>query len=427
MRAVRRLLSIDEARTAVLDAVAPLGTERVHVREGLGRVLAEDVVAAHDVPPFDNSAMDGFALAAGPAGRELAVVGESRAGAPAASAPGEGEAIRVSTGAVVPAGSEAVVPVEQTRPAGADASGGGASGGGGPSGSGGASGGGEVASGASGERIEVTADVSPGQHVRRAGEDIRQGATVLRRGALLGAAELGVAVVAGRAELEVARRPRVALLITGDELREPGEPLGPGEIHESNGTTLGALAKQAGAEIVHHGRVGDSRGATERAIAEALDQADVLVLSGGVSVGPHDHVKPALEANGVQERFWRVALRPGKPTWFGTTQEKLVFGLPGNPVSAMVTFLLFLRPALAKLQGAPAETRRVRVELGESMPRNPGRDEAVRVRLEGGVALPTGPQGSHQLSSMLNADGLAIVTAGEGAAERGETVVVELI
>jgi molybdopterin molybdotransferase len=392
---VARLLSIDEARSAVLDATAPLGAERVPVDDALGRVLAEDVAAAGDVPPFDNSAMDGFALAAGPAGRELEIVGESRAGSPAGSAPGPAQALRVSTGALLPAGTEAVIPVEQTR--------------------------------ADDGRVTVEAEVRAGQHIRRAGEDMRRGQRVLTAGTVLGPAEVGVAVVAGRAELDVGRRPRVAILVTGDELRAPGEPLGPGEIHESNGTTLGALARLAGAAAVSRRRVGDTREATERAIAEAIAATDVLVLSGGVSVGPHDHVKPALEANGVAERFWRVALRPGKPTWFGRSEDTLVFGLPGNPVSAMVTFLLFVRPALAKLQGADPRARRVRARLTEPVRRNPGRDEAVRVRLEDGRATPTGPQGSHQLTSMLGADGLALVTAGEGVAEAGAAVEVELI
>ena len=394
-----RLLTIDEARAAVLAEVVALGSERVHVDDALGRVLAEEVVAEHDVPPFDNSAMDGFALAAGPAGRTLTLVGESRAGAPAGRAPTEDEAIRVSTGAAVPPGTEAVVPVEQTT--------------------------------TEDGRVTVEAEVRPGQHLRRAGEDVRKGATVLTRSTRMGPAEMGLAVVAGRESVEVARRPRVALLVTGDELRDPGEPLGPGEIHESNGTTLGALTRAAGGAIASRARVGDSRDATVASIGVALAGADVLVLSGGVSVGPHDHVKPALAANGVEEVFWRVALRPGKPTWFGRNEDTLVFGLPGNPVSAMVTFLLFVRPALAELQGADPEATRVRARLGEPVERNPGRDEAVRVVLRhddsGRVAAPTGPQGSHQLSSMLAADGLAIVTAGEGAAQPGETVEVELI
>ena len=392
---VRRLLSIDEARAAVLGAVVPLDAEAVHVDDALGRVLAEDVVAAHDVPPFDNSAMDGFAVAAGPAGRTLALVGESRAGAPAERTPGATEAIRVSTGAAVPPGTEAVVPVEQTT-----------------SGDG---------------RVTVEAEVRPGQHLRRAGEDVRAGDTVLTSGSVMGPAEMGIAVVAGRAEVRLARRPRVALLITGDELKDPGEPLGPGEIHESNGTALGALTHAAGGVVASRARVGDSRDATITAIGVALGGADVLVLSGGVSVGPHDHVKPALEANGVDEVFWRVALRPGKPTWFGRNDDTLVFGLPGNPVSAMVTFLLFVRPALAKLQGADPRAKRIRAVLTERVERNPGRDEAVRVRLSDGAATPTGPQGSHRLSSMVDADGLAIVRAGEGAADAGDGVEVELI
>ena len=390
------LLSIDDARATVLGAVGALPTEEVPVGEALHRVLAEDVAAASDVPSFDNSAMDGFIVTPGPAGRRLRVVAESRAGAPAERPPGDGEAVRVSTGAVVPAGAGGVVPVEQV----AESDG----------------------------AIETRAETAEGQHVRRPGEDVRAGATVLRAGTRLGAAELGIAVVAGRATLTCARRPRVAILATGDELRPPGEPLGPGEINESNGITLGALVSTAHGDVVERAVVKDDPGATREAIAAALGRSDVLILSGGVSVGPHDHVKPALDALGVEERFWRVALRPGKPTWFGTHGETLVFGLPGNPVSAMVTFLLFVRPALAALQGADPAITRIAAPLTEPVPRNPGRDEAVRVSLDAdGRATPTGPQGSHQLSSMVGADGLAIVTAGKGEAAAGERVSVELI
>ena len=394
-----RLLPIDDARAVVLDAVRPLDAEEVAVEEALGRVLAEDVAAAHHVPPFANSAMDGFLVAAGDAGRTLTVTGESRAGAPADGPPGAGEALRVSTGAVVPEGAEAVIPVENV----AEQDG----------------------------TITTNAPSTAGQHIRAAGEDVEGGTTVLTAGTLMTAAEIGLAVIAGRARVSVTRRPRVTVLATGDELVPPGEPLGPGQIHDSNALTLAALATKAGAEVVARAHVRDTERDTSDKLAAALDASDVVIVSGGVSVGPHDHVKPALEALGVQERFWRVALRPGKPTWFGTRDETLVFGLPGNPVSAMVTFLLFARPALARLEGADPTQTRIRARLTEAVPRNPGRDEAVRVTLadteHGREATPTGPQGSHQLTSMLGADGLALITQGDREAARGELVTVELV
>jgi len=389
------LLTIDEARSLVLRTVAALDTEDVPIADALDRVLAEDVVAAHDVPSFANSAMDGFAVRSGPAGRELRIVGESRAGAPATVALGEGEAIRISTGAAVPDGADAVVPAE-------DATDGGGT-------------------------VTTAIDLSAGHHVRSAGEDLRAGATVLGAGTLLGAAELGLAVEAGRATVRCARRPRVAVLATGDELVAPGEPLRHGQLHNSNATTLAALARRAGAELASVGEVEDDREATRAAIERALDGTDVVLLTGGVSVGPHDHVKPALAALGVDEVFWRVAMRPGKPLWFGRRGSQVVFGLPGNPVSAMVCFLLFARPALQVMQGAPPPPARVRAVLGTAVPRQRARDEAVRVRLDNGRATPTGPQGSHQLRSMLGADALAIVPRGEGEMPAGAEVEIERI
>jgi molybdopterin molybdotransferase len=389
-------LTIDEARERVLAAVKqPLPAEAVAVQRALGRVLAEDVAAERDVPAFDNSAMDGFAVRSGPAGRTLHVVGESRAGAPAASTVGEGEAVRISTGAAMPGGADAVLQIERVT--------------------------------VDGGRVTLDDAVEPGRNVRPAGDDLRAGATVLPAGTRMGAAEVGLAVACGRATVSCARVPRVVVLATGDELVAPGAPLSPGELHETNGLTLAALATQAGAKVVRTEVVRDTETETRAAIAGALEEADVLVLSGGVSVGPHDHVKPALQALGVDEVFWRVALRPGRPTWFGTRGETLVFGLPGNPVSAMVTFLLFARPALAALQGASHQPERLAARLGAAIPRHPDRDECVRVTLREGVAMPTGPQGSHQLRSMLGADGLAIVPAGAGTLEEGAHVVVERI
>jgi molybdopterin molybdotransferase len=391
------LISIEEGRGRVLAAVRPLDTEPVALADGRGRVLAEDLTSAVNVPPFDSSAMDGFALVAGPAA-ELEVVGESRAGHPWARPVAAGAAVRISTGAAVPVGATAVIPVERTSETGA--------------------------------KVEVE-ETSEGANIRRAGEDLRAGDVVLERGTMLGPAELGVAASVGRAELRCGRRPRVALLVTGDELVQPGDALGAGQIYTSNGFALAAQIEATGGEVVFRETVPDTAEATHDALGRALAAAGVVVASGGVSVGPHDHVKGALRALGVEEHFWGVALRPGKPTWFGTRDDVLVFGVPGNPVSAMVTFQLFARPALAALQGADPGVRRATAILDEPVRRNPRREQAVRVRLrhaeDGLHALTTGEQGSHMLTSMLGADGLALVAAGEGELDVGERVEVELL
>jgi molybdopterin molybdotransferase len=391
-------IPIAEARKRVLAAVQRLGDEDVAVSDALGRVLATDLTSELAVPPFDSSAMDGFAVIAGPEG-ELRVVAEARAGHPADRPVQAGEAIAISTGAAVPEGATAVIPVERTEPAG--------------------------------DIVRVEAS-EPGANIRRAGEDVAAGDVVLHAGDVLAPAALGVAASVGRAVVRCTRRPRVALLVTGDELTEPGEPLAPGGIYSSNGYALAGQVERAGAELVLRERVGDTAEATRSAIGTALDGADVLVISGGVSVGPHDHVKAALTALGVEERFWGVSLRPGKPTWFGTRGDRLAFGLPGNPVSAMVTFQLFVRPALAALQGADPGVTRVVAELAEPLARNPRREQAVRVRLTPGeprwLAAPTkAAQGSHVLTSMLGADGLALIAPGEGDAPAGEQVEVELL
>jgi molybdopterin molybdotransferase len=392
------VISLDDARAAVVAAVRPLEAERVAIRAARGRVLAEDVTAGADVPPFANSAMDGFAVLAGPAGRELRVVDESRAGRPARRAVAEGEAIRISTGAPIPEGATAVVPVELVA-----------------------------------ERDGMVVpqhEVRPHANIRDAGEDLPAGTVVVARGTRLGAGELAAAVGAGRAELRCARRPRVALLATGDELVPAGAPLAPGQIHNSNAVALAALAEREGAEVVLDEVVPDDRARTDDALARALGAADVVAVSGGVSVGPHDHVKPALASAGVEKRFWRVALKPGKPAWFGQRADTLAFGLPGNPVSAVVCFLLLVRPALRGLQGAePLAPRSVAV-LAEPIRRSPDREQAVRVRLRPGDdgmprARPTGAQGSHLLSSLVGADGLAMVPAGEGELEAGARVAIE--
>jgi molybdopterin molybdotransferase len=391
------LIAVAEARERVLAAVRVLPAEPVPVADALSRVLAEDVQSELDVPPFDPSAMDGFALVAGPAG-ELRVIGESRAGRPFEGRVEPRTAVRISTGARMPAGADAVVPVERTG---------------------------------RGDGVVEVPETAPGDNVRRAGEDIRAGATVLRAGAVIGPPEAGVLCSVGRSEAACALQPRVAVVVTGDELAEPGEPLGPGRIYGSNGVALAAAVARAGGTVASLRTVPDEAADTRRALESSLASADLLVVSGGVSVGAHDHVRPALIELGVEERFWGVRLKPGKPTWFGVRGPTLAFGLPGNPVSALVTFQLFVRPALRSLQGAPPEATRATAVLEEPVERSPRREQAVRCRLraadDGWHAALTGPQGSHVLTSLVGADALALVPAGEGELAAGERVEIELL
>jgi molybdopterin molybdotransferase len=396
----RSLITVADARALVLEAVRPLAAEHVGIDDALGRVLARDVRAAANVPSFPSSAMDGYAILAGAAARRLRIVGESRAGAPSERRPKEDEAIRISTGAAVPDGASAVIPQENVSVDG-------------------------------GATIETEAAVAPGENIRRPGEDMRQGTTILTAGTQLGAVELGAATAAGAGTLEVSRRPRVSVLCTGDELRPPGEPLRPGQIHNSNAPMLTGLAAGAGSVTTPAERLPDDRGATEAGISAALRSADVVLISGGVSVGPHDHVKPVLATLGVEEIFWGVALQPGKPTWFGTRDgNTYVFGLPGNPVSAAVTFSLFAAPALAALQGlTPHAGLEREAALGQEVRSNPRREQAVRVRLQrdgqGVRAFLNGAQGSHILTSLVGADALAMIPPGDGLLPAGTMVALQ--
>ena len=395
------LIAIEEARRRVLEEVHGLDAEEVPLDRALGRVLAAEVRSPIDVPPFDGSAMDGFAVAE-PEGGELRVIGESRAGQPSQTAVSQGTAIAISTGAAIPDGTRAVVPVERTVEC--DGS--------------------------------VRAEPVPEHaNIRRAGEDVRAGAQVMDAGHELTPAAVGVLAGVGVAAPLCARRPRVCLLATGDELVDPGGELAPGTIWSSNPLALAGQAERAGAEVLGTETVADDPVATRAALERALATADVICVSGGVSVGAHDHVKGALALLEVRERFWGVALQPGKPTWFGVAERTggraLVFGLPGNPVSAMVTFHLFARPALRALQGADPRPRTGSAVLDEPLRRNPRREQAVRCALtvgdDGWHARSTGPQGSHVLTSMLGADALAMVPRGDGELEAGKRVDVELL
>jgi molybdopterin molybdotransferase len=401
-----QLIEIEEARRRVVERVSPLPAEDVPLRDALGRVLATEVGAADPVPGFDNSAMDGFAVRAAdtaPASADapvtLAVVDESRAGRPAGRAVGPGEAILISTGAMVPEGADSVVRVEDTS--------------------------------SRDGRVEIGVAIEPGRNVRRAGEDVRGGETVIPAGTRVGPAELGVIASVGREAVACARRPRCTVLTTGDELHEPGEPLAPGGIRNSNAHSIPALVERSGGDVVRVETVPDDPTATRAAIERALE-CDVVVICGGVSVGEHDHVRGELAELGVEEAFWGVALRPGKPTSFGAHPDgALVFGLPGNPVSAMVTFLLLARPALERMLGASTERRRATAILDEDYAKKPGRAHAVRCRLElrddGWHARSTGAQGSHVLTSMLGADALALIPSESGDVRAGERVAIELV
>ncbi|HWF31586.1 MAG TPA: gephyrin-like molybdotransferase Glp [Solirubrobacteraceae bacterium] len=399
-------LEIDDARRIVLKSVRPLDFVELSLDDALGRVLAGDVLADAPLPAFDSSAMDGWAVraadvASASASEPVALrpIGESRAGHPASQALAEGETIAISTGAMIPAGADAVVRVERTRRH------------------------------ESGSVVEVLEAVPAANDIRRAGEDVAQGAVVLRAGATLGPAEIGMHASLGRARALCSRAPRVSVLATGDELVAPGETGRPGTVRDSNSHSIAALARRAGAHVVRRATLPDDAAVTMAAIAEGAADSDALLLCGGVSVGEHDHVRPSLQRLDASQRFWGLALKPGHPTWFGTLGDALVFGLPGNPVSAMVTFALLAAPALRAMQGARDPHLSLTAALDGGYRKRAGRAHAVRctisARDDGWHARPTGPQGSHMLSSMLAADALAIVPGAVSELPDGARVRIE--
>jgi molybdopterin molybdotransferase len=418
------LLSVEVARDAVLAAARPTATERLPIGEALGRVAAEAAVARTSLPPWPNSAMDGYAIqaadtaAAGDAvPSRLDVIGEVRAGVAPDVTVRPGTAVRIATGARLPDGADAVVPVEATTPLDRD-------GRPGPRG--------REATGPLPATIDVHEVIRPGGSVRAAGSDLQQGATLVEAGDAIGAAAIALLAGAGVEAIVVHRKPRVAVLATGDEIRAPGEPLGPAGIPDANGPGLRALATAAGADVIDLGIatdvLEDVLARLRRGLAEG---ADAIIVAGGVSVGPFDVVKAAIETIGTID-LWRVAVQPGKPFAFGTADRPgggppvLVLGLPGNPVSGAVTFELFVRPAIRRMAGRRDVLRPVdRAVLGDEVTKSegrrafvrvialrdddgaPSRDEEgrVRVRLAGGAA----GQGSHVISALAVADGLAVI------------------
>ena len=379
------MLTVEDARERILSRIAPLGIERVEIMGALGRVLAEPIVARATIPPWPNSSMDGYALRAQDTNGEpveLAVVGRIIAGAMPSRALGAGESMRIFTGAPLPEGADAVVPQEDVA--------------------------------ASGDRVTVRGRIAPGAYVRPAGEDVRAGDVVVKPSGVIGAAEVGLLATLGYAQVRVYRRPRVAILSTGNELADLGSQPGPAQIPNTNTYSLMAQVIEAGGEPVNVGVAPDQLEAITERVRWGLAASDVLVTSAGVSVGELDLVREALERGGVELHLWQVSMRPGKPITFGTRGDRPVFGLPGNPVSAMVTFELFVRPALRRMAGAEMIDRpRLRARALERIA-NPGsRRGYLRVTLTAGAdgygARLTGEQGSAILRSMVLADGLAIV------------------
>ncbi len=398
MQLFEKLISYHEAVRLILENTPRLQVVRAPLEEAQGLVLAEDLQARFDSPPFDNSAVDGYALRSrdAVAGRTFRVVDEAPAGRPARKKVGEGEAIKIFTGGVIPEGADAVVMVENTS--------------------------------GWGEEFELKKAILPGNNVRRSGEDVRKGEVILRASTEVGAPEIALVATQGYGQLPVYRRPKIVVLSTGTELVEPGvRDLSPGEIFDSNSFALLAQALDAGADARRLYAASDDAKVLRATMEDALSSADVVVTSGGVSVGEKDLVKDALLSLGVEQVFWGIKLKPGKPVFFGTREDAGFFGLPGNPVSAMVCFELFVRPALMQMMGREDKRRpRIKVYFDEDVENRFGRMHAMRVRLfrtqKGWRAESVGAQGSGLVSSLTKADALALIGPESEGVQAGELV-----
>jgi molybdopterin molybdotransferase len=396
-------LHVDKARAAIRACIAPVsGIERLPVRAALGRVLAQDIVPAIDVPGHDNTAMDGFALRfadLGAGDTVLQEVGAALAGKAFAGSVGAGQCVRVTTGAVMPKGADTVVPLELVK--------------------------------ANGGKVSIPPGQKSGQHVRYAGEDLQKGVPVLAPGCALGPAELGLVASLGIGEVAVKRRLRVAFFSTGDELASIGTALKEGEVYDSNRYTLHGMLSRLGVEIHDLGVVRDDPAQLEAAFRKAAGLADAIVTTGGVSVGEADFVKPMMAKLG-EALFWRIAMRPGRPMAFGRIGEAFLFGLPGNPVAVMVTFYQFVREALLAMSGRAGDCTlpMLKVPAAEPLRKVAGRTEYQRGILfrEGGEwkVKTTGQQGSGVLRSMSEANCFIVLEHERGRIAAGEPVQVQL-
>ncbi len=394
--------TIEEVRSTILATVRATGSEEVPLGRAVGRVLVEPVVAHHDVPSFANSAMDGFAVRAediSSPGAVLEILEDVAAGQTASMVVGEGQAIKIMTGAPMPDGADTVVRVEDTS---------------------------EVAG-----KVTIATAPPKGTSVRPPGGDVTAGTTVFAAGARLTPAHVGTLATLGVVAPLVARAPRVAVMSTGDELVPPEtEELGPGMIRDSNRPMLLELVREAGADPIDMGRIPDDADVLRAALGRAAAESDLIVTSGGVSMGEFDVTKMVLRDE-AEVDFYPVAMKPGKPQGFGTVGGTPFFGLPGNPVSVLVSFEQFVRPALLAMQGARALLRtRVAGVAGEELRSDPAKEEYIRVRFSGEEipprVMPTGGQGSHVLSGAANADAFAVLPRDVARIARGEEVILEL-
>jgi len=400
------MLTVEEAREYVLGSIDRLEEVELPLLDVLGLNLARDAEADGDIPPFDNSAMDGYAVRAddvaaaspeNPVG--LSVLGDLPAGYTSDAIVERGQAIRIMTGAPLPGGADTVVPVESTR--------------------------------VDGDRVLILESLPIGTHVRKAGEDVKAGETVMVAGTVIGPAEMGMLASLGYAQVRCFRRAVTGIISTGDELVGVDEELAPGKIRDSNSYTVYGMVREAGAEPLRLGVVRDEAVLLERTILDNLDRVDLFITSGGVSVGDYDMVKDVLGKLG-EMNFWKVAMRPGKPQAFGHIRGKPLFGLPGNPVSVMVSFEQFVRPALLKMMGRSHIFRpEITAILDTPLGRKTGRTEFIRVVAEWREgryhANATGPQGSGILRSMVVGNALAILPEDVGRLEAGEEVTIQLL
>ena len=400
------MIKVEEALNIVLESVQRIEAEKAGIIDSFGRVLAEDIKSDCDIPAFDYSAMDGYAVrsadtkgASAGNGVKLRVVGEFRAGGDTSARVEKGQAVKIMTGAPIPQGADAVVMVEDTS--------------------------------MEGDNVEVFEEAEKGENIRLAGEDIKNGDLVIKRGTLLKEGHVGMLAALGIPAVSVKRRPKVAILATGDEVISIDEDIKPGKVRNSNAYSLHAQVLACGGIPINKGVASDNKEGLKAKLRSCLD-CDIIITSGGVSMGEYDYVKDVMIDMGMDLKFWKIAMRPGKPNLFGVINGKPFFGLPGNPVSTMIGFEVFVRPAIQKMLGRISDDRsEVEAVLEEDIKKKKGLKFFIRAQTRwedsGYVTRTTGPQGSGILSSMAKADSLIILPEDEERVKQGEKVLVRLL